>query len=465
MRVSVSSAEGLERKLTIELPAAVVDASIDERLRETARDAQLKGFRKGRIPLHVARQRFGPGIRQKVISELMSRSCAKAIEQQGLRPANQPTIELSKPEAGKDLRFVAVFEVLPQVELPDFSEISFEELTAEITDDDIDSMVETLREQRQSWELVERAAAEHDMVNIDFAGRIGGEAFPGGEAKKRNVLLGSGHMIPGFEDAIQGRSPGERFTCQLQIPEDYENDSFAGKGIEFDITLNEVRESRLPEVDEQFYRSFGVGQGIEQDSEQGSERDGEQDSEQDAEANGKSGIEQAFRERIRRDMYRELQTARRNRRKEKITEALVKRVDLALPESLVAAETERLRSHFGGGAEQHPDGQPRAAGNALQLPEELLRQRARHVVTMQLILAEIVATTGMKAHPARVVERIGEIASSYESPRDITRWYHEDQERLSRIEAMVLEDQLFEHIASQTALTERKVSYKEAIRG
>ena len=219
MRVSLSGAEGLERKLTIEVPAAEVDSSVEARLRETARSVRLNGFRKGKVPLGIVKKRFGPGIRREVVGDLVSRSFVEAVRREKLRPAGQPKIELSESAEGGDLCFAAVFEIYPEVELPDFSRIKLENLTAEVTPADVEKMVATLRRQRQTFEPVERAAADGDLVNIDFSGRVDGEEFDGGKGENSGLLLGSERMIPGFEDAIRAAPPARSSvaSCNFQL--------------------------------------------------------------------------------------------------------------------------------------------------------------------------------------------------------------------------------------------------------
>lgn len=430
MRVELSSSEGLERKLSIAVPAAEVDAGVAKRLRETAKNIRLNGFRKGKVPLSIVKKRFGPGIRQEVVGELMNKSYIEAIEREGLRPAGQPKLELTELDEGKDLQFAAVFEVVPEVELPDFSRIKLESLTAEVSDEDIDNMIETLRKQRQTWEGVERAAAADDLVTIDYTGRVDGEEFEGGTAENRSVLIGSQRMIPGFEEAIKDHKPGDEFTCELKFPDEYHQQDLAGKDVAFDIKLNRVNEARLPEVDEEFYRAFGV----------------------------EEGGEEAFRAEIARNMERELKSARRNKLKGKITEAVVKRANITIPEAMMSEEIERLRA-------QAAQSMGAAAENAPNLPEDLLRDQARRRVVMGLVLSEIVNSREMKADAERVRQAIEELASTYESPEEVVRWYYGNEEQLSAIEANVLEDQIFDYISEQAKLTEKTVSYQEAIRG
>ena len=430
MRVELSSSEGLERKLTIAVPAAEVDASVAERLRETAKNIRLNGFRKGKVPLSIVKKRFGPGIRQEVVGELMNKSYVEAVEREGLRPAGQPKLELAELDEGKDLQFAAVFEVVPDIELPDFSRIKVESLTAEVSDEDIANMVETLRKQRQTWEEVEREAAADDLVFIDYTGRVDGEEFEGGKAENAGVLIGSERMIPGFEESIKGRRPGDEFTCELKFPDEYHQPDLAGKDVEFDIRLNRVSEARLPEVDDEFYQSFGV----------------------------EEGGEEAFREEIVRNMERELKAARRNRLKGKITEAVVKRANVTVPEAMMGEEIARLRA-------QASESMGGAGENMPELPDDLLRDQARRRIVMGLVLTEIVKTNDMKADAARVREAVEELASTYESPEEVVRWYYGNEEQLSAIEASVLEDQVFDYISGLAKVTEKTVSYQEAIRG
>lgn len=430
MRVELSSSEGLERKLSIAIPAAEVDADVAERLRETAKNIRLNGFRKGKVPLSIVKKRFGPGIRREVVGELMNKSYVEAIEREGLRPAGQPKLELTELDEGKDLQFAAVFEVVPEIELPDFSRIKLESLTADVSDEDIDNMIETLRRQRQTWESVDRAAAADDLVVIDYTGRVDGEEFEGGTAENRSVLIGSQRMIPGFEEAIKDRKPGDEFTCELKFPDEYHEQDLAGKDVAFDIKLNRVNEARLPEVDEEFYRAFGV----------------------------EDGGEEAFRAEIVRNMERELKVARRNKLKGKITEAVVKRAAVTVPEAMMGEEIARLRA-------QAAESIGAAADKAPDLPDDLLRDQARRRIVMGLVLSEIVKANAMKADAARVRKAIEELASTYESPEEVVRWYYGNDEQLSAIEASVLEDQIFDYISEQAKLTEKTVSYQEAIRG
>ena len=430
MQVSVETTQGLERKMTIAVPSEKVDSAVNSRLQEAARNVKLNGFRKGKIPFKVIKSKFGAGVRQEVVGELMSQSFYEAIDQESLKPAGQPSIAPKNLNEGEDLEFVATFQVCPEISLPAFSKIELERLGAEISESDIDEMIETLRKQRQTWEVVERAAASDDMVNIDYAGKLNGEEFEGGSAQGTNLVLGSERMIPGFEAGIEGKSASDVFTLDLSFPEEYHNKELAGKEVAFEITLNSVSEQVMPVVDEEFYKSFGV----------------------------EEGGNDAFREEVTSNMGRELKTASRNKLKTKIMDALVEAVETDIPDALVAGEIQQLREQalqqFGGG--QNID--------ANMLPDELFKEQAARRVLLGLVLGRVIQQQELKADPAKVREAIEELAATYESPDDVINWYYGNQEQLGTIESNVLEDQVFDYIIGQSAVTDKQVDYQEVIK-
>ena len=431
MQVSVETTEGLERKMTVAVPSERVDSAVNERLQEAAKTIRLNGFRKGKVPMKVVKNRFGEGVRQEVVGEIMNQSYYEAISQESLRPAGQPRIEPTNFAEGQDLEFTAVFEVFPEIELPDFSKVEAEQLSAELSEEDIDEMIETLRQQRQTWEVVERPAQDKDMVNVDYLGKKDGEEFPGGKAEGQNLVLGSERMIPGFEQGILGKEAGASFTMPLTFPEDYQNKELAGAEVEFDITLNTVSEQKLPEVDEEFFKSFGVEEG---------------------------GVE-AFREEVANNMQREMKTASRNKLKNAVMESLLSQVEVDAPASLVASEVHQLKhqmvQQMGGGASQM---------DPHQLPDEIFKEQAERRVVLGLLMGEIIKKENLKADPDKVREAVEELASTYESPEEVVKWYYSNEEQLSSIESSVVEDQVFDFIIEQANVAEKQVSYQDVIK-
>ena len=241
MRVSVETTSGLERRLTVGVPADRVDTAVDKRLQEAARNVRLPGFRPGKVPMRVMQQRFGAGVRQEVLGEVISQSFQEAVISENLRPAGQPDIEARKMDAGQDVEYTATFEVFPTVAISSIDDLSIEKPVAEVTDVDIDDIIEVFRKQQGKLVIAERAAAEGDTVLIDFEGFRNGEAFDGGSGEGTSLELGSGRMIPGFEDGLIGASAGEETVLQLTFPEDYQSEDLAGADVEFTVQVSKCR--------------------------------------------------------------------------------------------------------------------------------------------------------------------------------------------------------------------------------
>jgi trigger factor len=402
-------------------------------LQKAAKNIRLDGFRPGKVPMKVIRQRYGAGVRQEVVGEVMSQSFYEAVTQENLRPAGQPNIEPRSMEAGKDLEFVATFEVFPEIELADLDGLAVERPVAEVTDDDVDNMIEIFRKQQGSWEQVERAAAEEDRVNIDYAGTRDGEAFEGGSAEGSDLVLGSGRMIPGFEDGIVGMSPGEEKTLSLTFPEDYHNEELQGAEVEFRITLNSVSEEQPAPLDEELFKAYGV----------------------------EEGGEEQFRKEIAENMTRELSNAVKSKVKQQVMDAVVTaHGSLEVPQALVDNEIGNMRrqmfQQFGGA------GSPDLDLESL-LPAEMFSERAEKRVKLGLVLSEYIAREELKADPDRVRETIEEMASTYQEPEEVVSWYYSNQEQLAQVESMVLEDQVVDKLLAGADVTDSPCSYQEAL--
>ena len=431
MQVSVEITSGLGRRLTIGVPAARVEAEVAARLEKAAKTVRLKGFRQGKVPMRVVQQRFGAGVRQEVLGEVMSQSFYEAVRQEDLKPAGQPTIEPRTLASGRDLEFIATFEVYPEIELIDFSKLSVERPVADVTEADIDRMIDVLRNQQASWNSVERAAAPGDKVNIDYTGRRDGVAFDGGSATGSDLVLGSGRMIPGFESGIEGMVAGESRELKLRFPEEYHAEDLRGAEVVFDVTLNSVAGKELPELGEEFFARFGVSEG---------------------------GLD-GFRAEVRANMERELKQALRNKVKARVMNALHERTDVEIPQALVRQEIETLRRQalrqFGGDA---------ARFDASILPDEMFRAQAERRVALGLLLGEVIRREGLKADPVRVRSVVEEMASTYEEPEEVISWYYGNREQLASVEAVVLEDQVIDSILERATVTEHPCSYEDALR-
>jgi len=433
MRVSVETTSGLERRLTVGVPADQVDTAVDKRLQEAARNVRLPGFRPGKVPMRVMQQRFGAGVRQEVLGEVISQSFQEAVISENLRPAGQPSIEAKRMDAGQDVEYTATFEVFPTVEVSGLDDLSVEKPVAEVTDADIDDIVEVFRKQQGKLVTAERAAAEGDTLVIDFEGFRDGEAFEGGAGEGTALELGSGRMIPGFEDGLVGASAGEEKLLKLTFPEDYQNEDLAGADVEFKVQVREVQELELAPVDEALFAQYGLEEGTEQE----------------------------FRTEVKQNMERELKNAIEASVKNQVMDAVVAaHDDLELPASLIAQEVNTMRQQmfqqFGGAAPQDMD-------LAAVLPDEMFADQAERRVKLGLVVAEMISQFEIAAEPAKVREAIEDIASTYQDPEEVINWYYSENEQLSGIESRVLEDAVVEKLLSSAAIAEVECSYQDAL--
>lgn len=430
MQVSVETTTGLERRMTVGVPAAEVDTAVTQKLKDTARRVRIDGFRPGKVPVSVVKQRFGDSIRAEVLEEVVRNHYAQALTSEKITPAGSPSIEFSKDKAGEDVEFVATFEVFPDVELAGFDGFEFEKSKAEVTDADIDKMLDNLRKQRANYVQVDRAAKDGDRVKVDFTGKIDGEVFEGGSAEDQAVTLGSGQMIPGFEAGIEGMKANEEKPVEVTFPEDYGNAELAGKTAVFDIKVNEVAEAELPEMDEEFFAAFGAG--------------------------GKDL--ETFKAEVRQNMEREARTALEGKLKNNVIDKLVEVNELDVPTALVQDEIQRLKQQavqqFGEQAQIDPS----------SLPDELFTEQAQRRVKIGLIMNELITKAEIKADDEAVKAYIEDQASVYQDPQQVIDYYSSNPEMLNQVKAVVVENAAIDHILENSKVTESVVSYEEAIK-
>ncbi|TLX61853.1 trigger factor [Stutzerimonas nosocomialis] len=428
MQVSVESTSALERRMTIGVPAERIETEVNKRLQQTASRAKIPGFRPGKVPMSVIRQRYEAAARQEVLGDVIQATFYEAVVAEKLNPAGAPAVEPKVFEKGKDLEYIATFEVFPEFQVAGFDGIEVERLSAEVAESDVDNMLEILRKQNTRYEAVDRAAENGDQLTIDFVGKIDGEAFAGGSANNTQLVLGSGRMIPGFEDALVGVKVGEERVINPTFPEDYQNLDLAGKTAEFTVTVNAVAAPQLPELDEAFFAQFGVQEG---------------------------GLE-GFRAEVRKNMERELRQAIKSKVKNQVMEGLITTNQIDVPKALIDNEVNRLRvqavQQFGGNIK--PD----------QLPAELFQEQAKRRVVLGLIVAEVVKQKELKPDEARVRELIEEMASAYQEPEQVVSWYYKNDEQMNEVRSVVLEEQVVDTVLQQAKVTDKSVSYEEAVK-
>ncbi len=432
MQVSIETTSGLERRMTVGIPAAQVESEITKRLQEAARTVRINGFRKGKVPLKVVKQRFGAGVRQEVVGEAMSRSFYEAVQQEKLKPAGQPSIEPKPLEEGKDVEFIATFDVYPEVTLVDTTAFEIEKLTAEVADSDVDTMIETLQKQQTEWADCNRKAKNGDKLNIDFAGTKDGEEFTGGKAEGQDLTLGSDSMIPGFEKGLLGAKPGEEGTLSLTFPDDYQAEELQGAAVEFLVKVNSMPKPVLPELNPEFFKKFGI----------------------------ETDDETKFREEVKSNMGRELKNAAKAKIKSQVMDQLVEAHELELPKALVASEIEGLRNQM---MQQFGGAQPDMDLSSM-LPDEMFTEQAERRVALGLIVGEVINTAEIKADADEVRAMVEEQASTYQDPEEVINYYYSNEQLLASIESVVLEDQVVEHILSAAKVVEKASTYEEVIK-
>jgi len=428
MQVSVETTGGLQRRMTINIPAEKIDSEVEKRLRTLAPKVKLSGFRPGRVPLSVVKKRYSSQVKAEVFGDLASSSFYEAVNQENLKPATIPKFSSPKSEANSDYQFTADFEVYPEVLVNGIESIEINRPKVEINDSDIDAMLENLRKQHGSWEEVERASENDDQIHIDFSGKLNGEIFEGGSGKMP-LVLGSNSMIDGFEQGLLGAKPGEKRELDLTFPEKYHKEDLAGKNVQFSVLVEKVEAPRLPDIDAEFAKSFGIASGDIQD----------------------------FRMDLQKNMQRELKRAIRTKVKHQVTEALLEKHDIEVPKSMVQAESQRL-------AEQMSERMKARDGmTAASISPDAFESQGKRRVILGLVLSEIISSNDLQADPSKVREEVETLASSYDDPAQVIAWYYQkqNQKNLKDIESVVLEEAAIEWVLERAQVTEELTTFDE----
>jgi trigger factor len=421
MQVSVEINNDINCQMTVDVPKARFDEAVQERLKELAKKTRINGFRPGKVPVSVVKQRYGAQVRQEVMGEITQESFQDALEQESLRPANAPSIEFLNEEDDDKISYRAEFELYPKLELK-IEGMSVKQQHAEVQDDDIDTMIEKLRKQRSEWQAVERASAKEDQVIIDFVGTLADETepFEGGTAEDFSLVLGSKRLIDGFEDGLIGAKAGDKVELDLHFPESYQAEQLAGKAVRFSVSVKTVNEAILPEVNAEFIQAFGV----------------------------ESGEMDDFRVDVKDNMTRELSQALKQKRKQSTLDALLKNNEVNLPSSLVDAEAERMvydmKSKL---SAQGID------ADSMSIGPEAFAERAAERVKLGLLLSEIISKHSMEAEPERVEAAIAELAATYEDASAVIEWVHNSPEQMQAIQSNVLEEQVVDWLQEQEGVT------------
>ncbi|WP_439259673.1 trigger factor [Lonepinella sp. BR2930] len=423
---TIETTQGLERRVSITVPAENVKTAVGEETKRVAKNVRVDGFRKGHVPAQIVEKRFGASIRQDVLNDLLPRHFFDLMFKEKVNLAGRPTFAIEKFEDGQDLVFTATFEVYPEVELKGLENIKVEKPTVEITEADVDNMVNVLRKQQATWSESKDAAKAEDRVTIDFVGSVDGEEFEGGKATDFVLAMGQGRMIPGFEDGIVGHKAGEQFDIDVTFPAEYHAENLKGKAAKFAITLKKVEVQVLPELTDEFVAKFGPNTKTVDD----------------------------LRAEIRKNMQRELKNALVARVKQQVIDGLIAENAIEVPVSAVDEEIEVLRKQaaqrFGGNAQQ-----------TAQLPRELFEEQAKRRVQVGLLFSAVIKANELKADEDLVKAMIADIASAYEQPAEVVEYYSKNNELMGNVRNVVLEEQAVNAVLAKAQVTEKAASFDE----
>ena len=428
MQVSVETLKGLERKVTVSVPTEKVEEEVSLRLRNLARKVKVDGFRPGKVPMDVVKSRYSDSVREEVAREMVQSTLFEALQKNELVPAGYPSVEPEQLEQGKDFKYTATFEILPVFDVAELNGASVELTRSEVTDKDIKEMLDKLREQNKEWHEVSHAVKKGDKVVIDFQGFLDDKPFEGGSAEGHELVIGSGAMIPGFEDGIIGGKKDKPFDIKVKFPEDYGHKDLANKETTFKITIQKVMEGKLPELDDAFAEKFNIKKG---------------------------GVE-ALTKDIKDNMTRELERRVAMMNREKLFDKLMEVNKIDLPLALIDKEIEHLKHDmyhrlFG---HEHKDNEV-----IPDFPRELFEEQAKRRVHLGLLFSEYVKKHQITAEKDKVNAMIDKFASAYESPDELRAWYQSSKEHMAEIEALVMEDLVSDKIAADAKIKHKNMDY------
>ncbi|MEF1205801.1 trigger factor, partial [Photobacterium damselae] len=408
-------------------PAANIEDAVTAELKKIAKNRRFDGFRPGKAPLKMVAKMFGASVRYDVLGNvIMPEFFGKALDEVKIMPAGAPTFTPVEMAEGQDLVFKATFEVFPEIALQGLDKVVVEKPVVEVTEADVDNMIETLRKQQATWTEVDAPAVADSRVTIDFEGTIDGEAFDGGKAEGFALAMGQGRMIPGFEDGIVGKKAGEEFNIEVTFPEEYHAENLKGKAAVFAIKLSKVEAQELPELTEEFVAKFGI----------------------------ENGSVDALKAEVRKNMERELKQAVKGRIKEQAINGLIEQNDIAVPAALIDQEINVLRQQaaqrFGGNAQNMPE-----------LPRELFEEQAKRRVVVGLLLGEVIKSEELKADEERVKAIIAEMASAYEDPTEVVAYYEGNEQLMNNMRNIALEEQAIDAIVAKAQVSDKEVGFND----
>lgn len=430
MKVTVETLEGLERKITVQIPADSISQAVDKKINSIKKTVKVDGFRPGKVPVKIIKKMYGDSIKQEVFGDVIETSYHEAISQEKLRAAGMPKIDLAEAEDKEGMAYTATFEVYPEIDNIELKKIKVEQQTCEVNDDDVDAMLVKLQNQKRTWKPVKRKAKKGDQSICDFKGTIDGEEFAGGSGQNMEVVIGEGKMLKEFENGLKGMKAGEEQTIDVSFPEDYQGKEVAGKTAQFELKVTAVNGPDLPEVDEEFAKDFGV----------------------------EDGSVDTLKANVKENMEKELEQKLKAKNKNAVMDGLIAENDVLAPEALVKDEITALKKQAAQSMGQDPEKM-----DDTQFPDDLFRAEALRRVQLGVLVGDIIRKESIEVDQAKVESTLLDIASSYDDPQQVTDYYNTDKRARANLEGMVLEDQVVEFILAQAKVTEKAVSFDDVM--
>ncbi len=434
--IQITTRDGLVRALTITIKADEIQSSFQSKLAKYAKEDKIDGFRPGKVPAKILEKKFGDSIRGEVLNELMQKGFEKAIEDKAVKMAGMPQVEEGEQyKPGEDFTFTTTFEVYPEISLNDYNGVEIEKQLAEVTEKDIENMLEKLRKQHSDWTDADESyvAKDGDRMTVDFEGFIGDEPFEGGKAEGYQLQLGSNTMIPGFEEGLVGAKLNETKTLNLEFPEEYHAKELAGKATRFEVAVKKLEVPALPELNDEFAKKMQIEGGIEK-----------------------------LRAEVQKNMGNELKQALHNRLKEQVLDKLIEVNPIDVPSALIESEVDGLVKQSQAQFKQYTGIQDDS--KLPPIDRNMFTEQGKKRVILGLLLSEVIKKFELKASPEAIDAKIDELAQIYEDPKQIKNYYQQNKNAMAEIETLVLEELATEKLLAEATVTEKQVSYEDALK-
>ena len=430
MQVSVESTGDIARKMTVVIPSIRLDKASEERLKKVAKTVKIDGFRPGKVPFSVVKSRYADSVYYEVVQQVIDETLREALQKEEIVPAAMPNVTPTTMENGKDLEYVADFDVYPEFKKLDLSGVEVKKAIAKVVKKDVDETIDTIRKQHIDWKEVSRKSKENDRVLVDFNGTVEGVEFSGGKAEQFPVVLGEGQMLPEFEKGLQGVKAGDTPTLKVEFPKEYPGKEVAGQTAEFAIVVHSVSEPVLPDVDEEFIKKFEV-----------------------------ESVD-VFRADVEKNLESNVESLLSNLNRSRILNAVVDQNKVEVPRQMIEEEIDRMID-----IQKDQMKQKGMSTEQFDPNRDELKPESERRVALGLMMMEIVNKEAIKVDEQKVKEYIERMAASYQEPQQLIDHYRSDKQAMKQVESVVLENQVIDHLLSTATVSDEKVEVSRLLKG